>query len=134
MLGMRWMRKTTYLDSIESEPGRANLVYDPFTPLDDVGAGLGVAVVNICSHCEVKSGTQSVRVIARTTIRRKKHTQIIIVLVLSIDILCPIFPLAVDTVYGGFAAVGVVVYTSEVVKVPFHVAVLQSRYPGRGIE
>lgn len=48
-----WGMGKANLDSIEPKAGRADLVDDPFAPLDDVGAGLGVAVVDVCSHCEV---------------------------------------------------------------------------------
>jgi hypothetical protein len=40
----------TNLDSIEPKPSGANLVNNPLPPFDEVGAGFGVAVVDVCSH------------------------------------------------------------------------------------
>lgn len=61
------------------------------------------------------------------------HTEIIVILVLAINTLGPVLSLAVDTVYSGLAAVSVVVYTGEVVEVPFQITVLQRGGPGIGI-
>jgi len=38
------------LDGIEPKTASVDLVYDPFTPLDEIVPDVWVTVLNICSH------------------------------------------------------------------------------------
>jgi hypothetical protein len=42
--------RVTNLDGIEPKPSGANLVDNPLPPFDEVSAGFGMAVVDVCSH------------------------------------------------------------------------------------
>lgn len=88
------------LNGVKAEPRSADLVDYPLSPLENVGTGIGMAVVDIRAHCTYK-------LLGRHTEQRahEKRTQVIIVGVFLVNALGPVLPFAVNAVNGSFTCV-----------------------------
>jgi len=112
------------LDSIKPKPTRPNLVDDPFTPLDEIVAGFWMTVLDVRSHYIEKEITHIHIIAIEMVAVSRKRTEIVIVLVLSVNRLCPVLIFTVDAEDSFFATVIIIVDAGKVIEVPLEVALL----------